>query len=171
MWDPRGWSWLGDVGRVDEEGYLYLTDRASHMIISGGVNIYPREIEDVLVVHPAVADVGVLGTPDPDMGEQVTAFVQLADGASATEAELIEWCRERLSHFKCPREVRFVDDAPPPPHRQAPQAPARLTTSVTRLRTVCAESPQTWEVPARLAELACGGRLRTRPCRGRRRRP
>jgi acyl-CoA synthetase (AMP-forming)/AMP-acid ligase II len=112
VWDPRGWSWLGDVGRVDDEGYLYLTDRASHMIISGGVNIYPREIEDVLVVHPAVADVGVLGTPDPDMGEQVTAFVQLADGARATEAELIEWCRERLSHFKCPREVRFVDSLP-----------------------------------------------------------
>jgi acyl-CoA synthetase (AMP-forming)/AMP-acid ligase II len=113
VWDrDRGWSWLGDVGRVDEDGYLYLTDRASHMIISGGVNIYPREIEDVLVVHPAVADVGVLGTPDPDMGEQVTAFVQLAGGASATEAELIEWCRNRLSHFKCPREVRFVDDLP-----------------------------------------------------------
>jgi acyl-CoA synthetase (AMP-forming)/AMP-acid ligase II len=112
VWDERGWSWLGDVGRVDEEGYLYLTDRASHMIISGGVNIYPREIEDVLVVHPAVADVGVLGTPEPDMGEQVTAFVQLADGASATEDELIEWCRERLSHFKCPREVRFVESLP-----------------------------------------------------------
>jgi acyl-CoA synthetase (AMP-forming)/AMP-acid ligase II len=112
VWDPRGWSWLGDVGRVDEEGYLYLTDRASHMIISGGVNIYPREIEDVLVVHPAVADVGVLGTPDPDMGEQVTAFVQRAEGATVTEAELIDWCRERLSHFKCPREVRFVDQLP-----------------------------------------------------------
>ena len=111
-WDDRGWSWLGDVGRVDEDGYLYLTDRASHMIISGGVNIYPREIEDVLVVHPAITDVGVLGTPDPDMGEQVTAFVQLADGATATEEELIEWCRARLSHFKCPREVRFVDDLP-----------------------------------------------------------
>jgi acyl-CoA synthetase (AMP-forming)/AMP-acid ligase II len=112
VWDPRGWSWLGDVGRIDEEGYLYLTDRASHMIISGGVNIYPREIEDVLVVHPAIADVGVLGTPDADMGEQVTAFVQLAEGASATEDELIEWCRERLSHFKCPREVRFVESLP-----------------------------------------------------------
>jgi long-chain acyl-CoA synthetase len=112
VWDPRGWSWLGDVGRVDEEGYLYLTDRASHMIISGGVNIYPREIEDVLVMHRAVADVGVLGTPDPDMGEQVTAFVQLAEGESVTEAELIGWCRERLSHFKCPREVRFVDSLP-----------------------------------------------------------
>ncbi|HET6966789.1 MAG TPA: AMP-binding protein [Ornithinibacter sp.] len=113
VWDrDRGWSWLGDVGRVDEEGYLYLTDRASHMIISGGVNIYPREIEDVLIVHPAIADVGVLGTPDPDMGEQVTAFVQLAEGRSATDVELIDWCRERLSHFKCPREVRFVDELP-----------------------------------------------------------
>ena len=171
VWDPRGWSWLGDVGRVDEEGYLYLTDRASHMIISGGVNIYPREIEDVLVVHPAVADVGVLGTPDPDMGEQVTAFVQLADGASATEAELIEWCRERLSHFKCPREVRFVDDAPPPPHRQAPQAPAGLTTSVSNTFAYRTLSSQTWGSAGGLAELACGGRLRTRPCRGRRRPP
>jgi acyl-CoA synthetase (AMP-forming)/AMP-acid ligase II len=111
-WDPRGWSWLGDVGRVDDEGYLYLTDRASNMIISGGVNIYPREIEDALVVHPAVADVGVLGTPHAEMGEQVTAFVQLGEGATATEAELIAWCRDRLSHFKCPKEVRFVDDLP-----------------------------------------------------------
>jgi acyl-CoA synthetase (AMP-forming)/AMP-acid ligase II len=112
VWDPRGWSWLGDVGRVDDEGYLYLTDRASNMIISGGVNIYPREIEDALVVHPAVADVGVLGTPHAEMGEQVTAFVQLGEGATATEAELIAWCRDRLSHFKCPKEVRFVDDLP-----------------------------------------------------------
>jgi long-chain acyl-CoA synthetase len=112
VWDPRGWSWLGDVGRIDEEGYLYLTDRASNMIISGGVNIYPREIEDVLVVHPAIADVAVLGTPDPDMGEQVTAFVQLADEASATEDELVAWCRDRLSHFKCPRSIRFVDELP-----------------------------------------------------------
>jgi len=112
VFDPRGWSWLGDVGRVDDEGYLYLTDRASNMIISGGVNIYPREIEDVLVMHPAVDDVAVIGTPDGDMGERVTAFVQLADGASATDDELIAWCRERLSHFKCPREVRFVDDLP-----------------------------------------------------------
>ncbi len=110
VWDARGWSWMGDVGRIDEEGYLYLTDRASNMIISGGVNIYPREIEDVLVMHPAVADVGVTGTPDPDMGERVTAFVQL-DG-TASEEELIAWCRERLSHFKCPREVRFVDELP-----------------------------------------------------------
>lgn len=111
-WDPRGWSWLGDIGRLDDEGYLYLTDRASHMIISGGVNIYPREAEDVLVAHPAVADVAVVGTPDADMGEQVTAFVRLHGGAGATEAELIAWCRDRLSHFKCPRRVRFVDELP-----------------------------------------------------------
>lgn len=112
VWNEQGWSWLGDVGRVDEDGYLYLTDRASHMIISGGVNIYPREAEDVLVGHAAVADVAVLGTPDPEMGEQVTAFVQLAEGATATEGELVSWCRERLSHYKCPREVRFVDELP-----------------------------------------------------------
>jgi fatty-acyl-CoA synthase len=76
------------------------------------VNIYPREIEDVLVLHPAVDDVAVLGTPDPDLGEQVTAFVQVLPGADATEAELVAWCRDRLSHFKCPRAVRFVDELP-----------------------------------------------------------
>ncbi|MEY2426626.1 MAG: long-chain acyl-CoA synthetase, partial [Actinomycetota bacterium] len=111
-WDPRGWSWMGDVGKVDADGYLYLTDRASNMIISGGVNIYPREIEDVLVVHPAVDDVAVIGTPEPEMGEQVTAFVQLTPGATATAEELIEFCRGQLSHFKCPREIRFVDELP-----------------------------------------------------------
>jgi long-chain acyl-CoA synthetase len=115
-WDERGRSTLGDIGWLDEEGYLYLTDRSSNMIISGGVNIYPREIEDLLVGHDAVADVAVLGTPDPDMGEQVTAFVELMPGAAPAgrdlAEELIGWCRERLSHFKCPREVRFVDELP-----------------------------------------------------------
>lgn len=111
-WDDRGWSWMGDVGRVDAEGYLYLTDRAGHMIISGGVNIYPWEAEDVLIGHPAVADVGVLGIPDAEMGERVCAFVQPAPGAQVTADELIAYCRERLSHFKCPREVRFVDELP-----------------------------------------------------------
>jgi long-chain acyl-CoA synthetase len=126
VWDDRGWSWMGDVGRVDAEGYLYLTDRASHMIISGGVNIYPREAEDVLILHPAVADVGVVGIPDADMGERVCAFVQLAaeaglaaDGEGA--AQLIEWCRDRLSHFKCPSEVRFVVDLPRLPTGKLPK--------------------------------------------------
>jgi acyl-CoA synthetase (AMP-forming)/AMP-acid ligase II len=85
------------------------------MIISGGVNIYPREAEDVLVVHYAVEDVAVVGTPDEVMGEQVTAFVQLRDGEVASDKlaeELIDYCRERLSHFKCPREVRFVESLP-----------------------------------------------------------
>lgn len=111
-WNDRGWTWMGDVGRVDAEGYLYLTDRASNMIISGGVNIYPREAEDVLIGHPAVADVAVLGVPDPRMGERVCAFVQLTPGAEVSGEELIGWCRDRLSHFKCPAEVRFCDELP-----------------------------------------------------------
>jgi fatty-acyl-CoA synthase len=85
------------------------------MIISGGVNIYPREAEDVLVVHWAVDDVAVVGTPDDVMGEKVTAFVLLRDGEARTDHladELIEHCREHLSHFKCPREIRFVDSLP-----------------------------------------------------------
>ena len=99
-------------GRVDDAGYLYLTDRASHMIISGGVNISPREAEDVLTSHPAVADVAVVGVAHPEMGEQVAAYVQLTSGASASEDELIAWCRDRLSHFKCPRAVWFLDELP-----------------------------------------------------------
>ncbi|MBV9486883.1 MAG: acyl-CoA synthetase [Frankiaceae bacterium] len=113
--NDKGWSTIGDIGRLDEDGYLFLTDRASNMIISGGVNIYPREAEDVLVVHPLVEDVAVIGTPDEVMGEQVTAFVQLRDPSVASEtlaAELVEYTRDRLTHFKCPREVRFVDALP-----------------------------------------------------------
>lgn len=117
VWNDKGWSWLGDIGHLDAEGFLYLTDRASHMIISGGVNIYPREAEDVLTGHPAVADVAVLGVPDDEMGERVVAFVQLepsADDGSPppTGDELVAWCRERLSHYKCPAEVRLIDELP-----------------------------------------------------------
>jgi acyl-CoA synthetase (AMP-forming)/AMP-acid ligase II len=113
--NDRGWSTIGDIGRVDEDGYLYLTDRAANMIISGGVNIYPREAEDVLVVHAAVEDVAVIGTPHPDLGEQVTAFVQLAPGhrpSAELAEELVGHARGRLSHLKGPREVRFVDAVP-----------------------------------------------------------
>ncbi len=119
--DRRGWSSLGDMGMVDSEGYLYLTDRVTNMIISGGVNIYPREVEDVLVLHPRVADVAVVGIPDAEMGEAVRAVVQRSeddtiDGDTADDAalerELIEFCRERLSAFKCPRSVAFVDELP-----------------------------------------------------------
>jgi acyl-CoA synthetase (AMP-forming)/AMP-acid ligase II len=113
--NDKGWNSIGDIGRLDEEGYLYLTDRVSNMIISGGVNIYPREAEDILILHDAVEDVAVIGTPDEVMGEQVTAFVQLQAGEVGTPQladALVEFCRERLSHFKCPREVRFVEALP-----------------------------------------------------------
>jgi acyl-CoA synthetase (AMP-forming)/AMP-acid ligase II len=113
--NDKGWSTLWDVGHLDDEGYLYLTDRKLFMIVSGGVNIYPQEIEDVLVLHPAVADVAVFGVPDPEMGEEVKAVVQPAPGAVAgpeLEAEIIAFCRAKLSHYKCPRSVDFTDQLP-----------------------------------------------------------
>jgi long-chain acyl-CoA synthetase len=115
---PGGLSTMGDMGYVDEGGWLYLTDRKAHTIISGGVNIYPREAEDALLGHPAVADVAVLGVPDDDMGEQVKAVVQPAPGTLAgpdLERELVAFCRERLATFKCPRSVDFVDELPRSP--------------------------------------------------------
>jgi fatty-acyl-CoA synthase len=113
--DPRGLASYGDIGHVDEDGYLHLTDRSSNMIISGGVNIYPQEAEMVLSAHPDVHDVAVLGVPDDEMGERVAAFVQLRgdlEPDDALAAELIEYCRGRLAHFKCPRDVEFVDALP-----------------------------------------------------------
>src|SRR6266568_3499073 len=106
---------VGDIGHVDEEGYLYLTDRKTYMIISGGVNIYPQETENLLSGHPAVVDVAVIGVPNEDLGEEVKAVVQPADLASAgpdLARELIEYCRARLAHFKCPKTVDFVPDLP-----------------------------------------------------------
>jgi long-chain acyl-CoA synthetase len=113
--DPRGWSTLGDVGRLDDEGFLYLTDRKSYMIISGGVNIYPQETENLLALHPRVADVAVIGVPNEDFGEEVKAVVQPAEGAEPgpdLERELIAYCREHLADVKCPRTVDFVDELP-----------------------------------------------------------
>jgi long-chain acyl-CoA synthetase len=113
--DARGWSTLGDVGWLDQNGYLYLTDRVTNMVISGGVNIYPREIEDRLIMHPIVQDAAVLGVPDADMGERLKAFVQLVPGVTTpddVEATLIGHCRAGLSGFKCPREVEVVDELP-----------------------------------------------------------
>jgi long-chain acyl-CoA synthetase len=115
--DPkgRGWITVGDVGYLDEEGFVYLTDRVSHMIISGGVNIYPQEAENLLAVHPKVADVAVIGVPDPEMGEQVKAVVQPAsmhEAGPELAAELIAYCRGRLAHYKCPRSVDFRADLP-----------------------------------------------------------
>jgi long-chain acyl-CoA synthetase len=113
--DARGYSTVGDVGYLDEEGYLYLTDRKAFMIISGGVNIYPQEAENVLINHPKVLDVGVIGVPDAEMGEAVKAIVQPAhwdDAGPELEAELIAYCREHLASFKCPRSVDFDKELP-----------------------------------------------------------
>ena len=113
--NDQGWSSLGDIGYLDADGFLYLTDRASHMIISGGVNIYPQEVENELTMHPAVADVAVIGVPNADLGEEVKAVVIAADPAAAGAelgAELIAFCRSRLAHYKCPRTVDFVDELP-----------------------------------------------------------
>ncbi|KDE98270.1 acyl-CoA synthetase [Mycolicibacterium aromaticivorans JS19b1 = JCM 16368] len=111
----RNWATVGDMGYLDEDGYLYLTDRKSFMIISGGVNIYPQEVENVLALHPKVFDAAVIGVPDPEMGEQVKAVVQLRDGISPSDeiaSEIIGYVRDRLAHFKAPRSVDFVDQLP-----------------------------------------------------------
>jgi len=102
---------LGEIGYVDADGYVYITDRFSDMIVSGGVNIYPAEAEQVLIEHPAVADVACIGIPDAEMGEQLRALVALEESGGTVEAdELIAFCRERLSTYKCPRSVLVVDD-------------------------------------------------------------
>ena len=112
---PDHGATFGDIGYVDEDGYLFLTDRAAYMIITGGVNVYPQETEDVLVMHPKVADVAVIGVPHEEMGEEVKAVVQPRDWTDAgpeLEAELIGFARERLSHVKCPRTVDFERELP-----------------------------------------------------------
>ena len=113
--NDRGWTTLGDIGRLDAEGYLYLTDRKSFVIISGGVNIYPQETEDVLLGHPLVLDAAVIGIPNEDFGEEVKAVVQLVPGQAGSEAlaqDLIGHCRARLSTVKCPRSIDFHDHLP-----------------------------------------------------------
>ncbi|MEU0821129.1 AMP-binding protein [Streptomyces mirabilis] len=109
-----GENTLGDIGHLDEDGYLYLTDRLAHTIVSGGVNIHPQEAEDVLVMHPGVADVAVIGVPDPERGERVLAVVQPA-ADDVTADELLAYCRERLAPYKCPRAVDFVLGLPRDP--------------------------------------------------------
>jgi long-chain acyl-CoA synthetase len=111
----NGWFHTGDIGYRDAEGFFYIVDRKSDMIIRGGENIYPREIDEVLYQHPSVAAAATIGIPDPLYGEEVAAFVILKDGREATEEEVINFCRQHLADYKCPKTVRFVKDIPKGP--------------------------------------------------------
>jgi acyl-CoA synthetase (AMP-forming)/AMP-acid ligase II len=117
--NERGWRSLGDMGHVDEDGYLYLTDRSTFMIVSGGVNIYPQEAENVLIMHPTLVDAAVFGVPNEEFGEEVKAVVQPADGVATgpeLEAELIDYCRVHLAAYKCPRSIDFDAELPRDPN-------------------------------------------------------
>ncbi|HTJ24760.1 MAG TPA: AMP-binding protein [Candidatus Limnocylindria bacterium] len=107
-----GWMHTGDLGRFDDEGYLYVVDRKKDMILSGGLNVYSKEVERALLSHPAVADAAVVGMPDPVFGEAVLAFVELVDGLAASEAELIDHCRERIASYKKPKKIVFGEALP-----------------------------------------------------------
>jgi long-chain acyl-CoA synthetase len=109
---PDGWFRSGDAGYLDADGYLYIHDRVKDMIVSGGENVYPAEVENVLMGHPAIADVAVIGVPDDMWGETAKAVVVPAPGAEVTEQEIIDYARERLARFKCPTSVEWVDMLP-----------------------------------------------------------
>ena len=118
---------LGEIGKVDADGYVYITDRFSDMVVSGGVNLYPAETEQALRNHPAVVDAACFGVPDPDMGERLVAVVQLEAGAGLGAAELVTWCRETLAGYKCPKEIRFVDEVPRNPMGKIDKKTLRTT--------------------------------------------
>jgi long-chain acyl-CoA synthetase len=110
-----GWFHTNDIGYRDQDGFFYIVDRKSDMIIRGGENIYPREIDEVLYQHPAVAAAATIGVPDPLYGEEVAAFIVLKDGMNASEAELITHCKSELADYKCPKSIRLVEDIPKGP--------------------------------------------------------
>jgi long-chain acyl-CoA synthetase len=113
--DPGGWLATGDVGYLDEDGYLFLVDRRKEMIIRGGYNVYPREVEEALYAHPAVLEAAVVGVPHETLGEDVAALVVLRAGAEATADELQAWTKERVAAYKYPRAIAIVDDLPKGP--------------------------------------------------------
>jgi acyl-CoA synthetase (AMP-forming)/AMP-acid ligase II len=110
--DDEGWFRSGDAGYLDDDGYLYIHDRVKDMIITGGENVYPAEVENVLMAHTGIADVGVIGVPDERWGETIKAIVVKKPDVEVTDREIIEYSRERLAHFKCPTSVDFTDALP-----------------------------------------------------------
>ena len=119
MKEQTGWLFTGDLARMDEEGFLYIVDRKKEMIVSGGENIYPREIEEVIIRHPSVADVAVIGIPDPTWGETVKAFVAPGQGKIIDEKEVIDFCKKYLASYKKPTVVAFVPEIPRNPSGKA----------------------------------------------------
>ncbi len=107
-----GWLYTGDIAKMDQDGYLYIVERKKDMIISSGFNVYPREIEEVLYMHPAVREAAAIGVPDPYRGESVKAFIALKPGSTATDQEIVAFCRERLAAYRVPREIEFRTDLP-----------------------------------------------------------
>jgi long-chain acyl-CoA synthetase len=107
-----GWLHTGDLGRSDEDGYLYVVDRKKDLIIRGGFNVFPRDVEEALLEHPAVAAAGVVGRPDEDHGEEVVAFVELRSGKEVGEDELVAWSKQRIGGYKYPREAHVVGSLP-----------------------------------------------------------
>jgi long-chain acyl-CoA synthetase len=107
-----GWYHTGDLGRMDDDGYVYIVDRKTDLILVGGLNVYPSEVERVLSTHPGVAEAAVVGVPDTLRGEAVSALVIPRDGQVVATAELLQWCRQRLAAYKVPRSIRLVTELP-----------------------------------------------------------
>jgi acyl-CoA synthetase (AMP-forming)/AMP-acid ligase II len=129
-----GWLQTGDLGHLDEDGFLYLTDRSKDVIISGGTNIYPREVEEALLCHASVFEVAVIGVPEPDWGEQVVAYVVFEQGHSASVAELDSWCRQQIAAFKRPKHYEFVTDLPKNSYGKILKTELRARAGSTTLR-------------------------------------
>jgi fatty-acyl-CoA synthase len=108
----KGWLYTGDLATIDDEGFVYIKDRKKDMFISGGMNVYPAEIEKIYVEHPKINDAAVIGTPDPKWGEVGKAFIVLKDGQAMTQGEAIEFCTEKIAKYKIPKSIQFVDELP-----------------------------------------------------------
>ena len=111
----NGWLYSGDIGRLDEDGYLYIVDRIKDLIISGGLNVYPTEVEEILYTHPAVEECAVVGMPHIEYGEAVSAFVKRKQGRECSEKDLIDHCKKHIASFKSPKKIMFVEELPKSP--------------------------------------------------------